>query len=156
MKRLPPSATNPDQAAGLAAARKVKLFKKGAFEIDAKCFKSTENPANPGMHLLVYMQLPGGSILQSQEDSTGSNGFSDGTEGPDDLGVFEVTSFAGPGNPGTLNVADEDERPFYAVSGKKFLEGSIFGGTRIGNPPAGNGPFGPGEGCIVGGTVRTG
>jgi hypothetical protein len=116
-----PSAANADQNAAQASATEIPLFSKGAMSVYAKCFKSTNNPANPGMHAAIFLEAGPGAVFES----------------------------------GAGNSSDGEYSPFWLAQGENFIEGSLFAGTKVGSPEDGDGVFGPGDGCIFGGSVRS-
>ena len=155
LRKLSPSATNADQNAARAEARRVTLHRSGPFRIYAKCYRSTNNPANPGMHLSVYLQTSPGAVFDSSGSDT-SNSVLQAGEPETQRELAGVASFAGVGDPGTINISDHDDSPFYAAQGGGFIEGSLFVATKVGNPEDGSGVFGSGNKCMLGGTVRSG
>ena len=155
LRKLSPSATNADQGAAQAAATKVGLYRDGGFRIYAKCFKSTEDPSNPGMHGLIFLEAGPGAVFSGDERDSG-NGFLQPGDPESDRVLLARASFAGPGDPGTLNAIDADAMPFYAAQGQRFIEGALIAATKVGNPAVGNGVFGAGDKCLFAGTVRSG
>lgn len=155
LRKLSPSATNADQGVAQAAATKVGLYRDGGFRLYAKCFKSTEDPTNPGVHAIVFLEAGPGAIYSGDAGYSG-NGFLDPGDPESDRDLLDTASFAGPGNPGTLNINDADESLFYAAQGSRFIEGSLIAATKVGNPAVGNGVFGANDKCLFAGTVRSG
>ncbi|MDP3893819.1 hypothetical protein [Nocardioides sp.] len=152
LRRLAPSATNVSEAAARAAAKPVVLFKNSTFTVYAKCYVENSEPANPGVHAEVFLQAPSGTVFDSDERDSG-NGFIAAAE--TERKLADVYSYAGV-DPGTLNIISEDGTQFWAAHGSSVILGDVILGTKVGSPTAGNGVFGPGNRCLVGGQVRAG
>lgn len=155
LKRFVPSASDPDFAVARANATRVRLFRGNGFGLYAKCFVDTSSAGNPLVSVGVYLEAPAGTVFASDEKTTSNGELGAGTP-ETQREIATQASAAGPGNPGTLNIPDADEMAFYAAAGNRFIEGNVVAATKVGNPTAGNGPFGPGSKCMTFGTVRSG
>jgi hypothetical protein len=153
LTKVDPSATAGTDDAGRAAASKVALATVGPFTIYGKCFRNDSDPTNPGVRSETFIQTSSaGAVFDADDDGTGNEFFGPTTPETSTQLVSE-SSFAGPGNPGTLNISDHDAAPFWAAVENTGISGQLFVGSKVGNPPAGDGVFGPGDGCLFGGTI---
>jgi hypothetical protein len=151
-----PSAAENGDFAARAAATPIPLFSKGGLEVYAKCFKNITDPANPAIDAEVYIRSAAdGAVFSSEDEDNSGNGFLSPSDLEDDRQILGVASLAGP-DPGTLNVTDAGHSAFWAAAGTSFIEGSLFAGTKVGSPVAGDGLFGAGDRCLFGGTVSSG
>lgn len=156
LKKVSPSATNPDENVARANATNLVLASRGPFTIFAKCFKETSTPSNPGVKAEIYIKTSAaGAIFSASGGDDTSNGFFGPSTPPADRELLSQSSYAGTGNPGTLNISDADDANFYAAGGNFRVTGDLFLGTKVGNPPAGAGVFGPGDRCLFGGTLTS-
>ena len=154
-KRETPSATGADQATARAAASPIPLGSAGPLSLLGKCFKTTADPTNPGVHAEVYIatSAPGAIFAGAEDDS--SNGFIDPSTPEDQRLLASRASFAGPGNPGTLNLTDFDEETAHAMVGDTALFAQLALASKVGSPPAGDGVFGAGDRCLFAGVVSS-
>jgi hypothetical protein len=155
LTRVAPSASGADDATARGAASRVELASAGPLIVYGKCFVNNGNPANPGVRAEVFIDTTSSGAIFDGEDNDSSNGFFAPSTAETDRILHGQSSFAGAGNPGTLNVIDSDEIEFYAASDNTGLAGRVFVATKVGSPPAGDGLFGPGNACIFGGYVVT-
>lgn len=152
LKALKPSAVNADQNLGQAAAKPITLVKHKKIRIYAKCWKSVNNPANPGMHVGIFLKQANGAVFSGDSGSTGNNVLEPGAD-ENDRTIYDQGSFAGAGNPGTLNLQDPEQTGFFVAHGKAWVGGTIMAATKVGSPEGGDGPFGSGDRCLIAGTV---
>jgi hypothetical protein len=152
LKRLKPSAVNADQNLARDAAKPVTLVKHKKIKIYAKCWKSVSNPLNPGVHVGIFLKQANGAIFSGDTDDTGNAVLPPGADETDRI-LFDQGSFAGVGDPGTLNIPDPDQTGFYVAHRKRYMEGTITAATKVGSPEGGDGPFGSGDRCLISGTV---
>jgi hypothetical protein len=151
LKKVSPSVTAPTVEAARGSAFKIELFRQGPFTIYAKCFRENGDTTNPGVWGELYIRTRVGGAIFSSKSSNTSNGFFKPSTPESDRQLDGGESYAGSGNPGTLNITDPAS--FYAAVGTTVLNGTYFIGTKVGSPPAGNGVFGAGDRCIFGGTI---
>jgi hypothetical protein len=154
--RVAPSATAATDDAAQAAATRIPLYAKGSFSIYGKCFKDVGTPANPGVYAGIFLEAGPGAVFDSAGGSNSSNEFLEPGAPEDERELLRVNSFAGAGDPGTLNISGGDDSDFWAAQGDGYLEGGVFVGTKVGSPEAGDGVFGPGDACLFGGRVASG
>lgn len=156
LKKVGRSARNANLETAREAALKIKLFTEGPISIYGKCFGENSDPSNPGMRAEVYVKTQkAGGIFSADDGSTNNGFFGPGTAETNRTLVSE-SSYAGSGNPGTLNISDADSGNIYIAVKDTVVLGQLFVATKVGNPDAGNGVFGkPGDRCIFGGTFTT-
>jgi hypothetical protein len=147
-----PSAIAATYDAARTSATRVTLATSGPFTVYAKCFKEISDPSNPGVFGEISIRTTRGGAVFSSEESSSNNGFLRPTTPETSRRLLTQSSFAGPGNPGTLNVTDADRGSFYAAAKGAQLQGTLFLGTKVGSPAAGDGLFGAGDRCLFGGT----
>ena len=156
LKKVSPSATKDSVPAARDAAVKVPLGSAGPFRVYAKCFKETSSPDNPGVYAEIYLRTTvSGAVFESDDGDDSSNGFLAPSTPEDDRELLDQSSYAGPGNPGTLNITDAEEMTFWAAAGRTHVTGHLFTGTKVGSPEAGNGVFGAGDRCMFGGFLAS-
>jgi hypothetical protein len=154
-KRETPSATAATETAARAAATPVALGSAGPLSVYGKCFKSTAVPANPGVHAEVFIATSAPGAIFSGDDSSSNNGFIDPGTPETDRSLISESSFAGVGDPGTLNLSDIDEQPAHALAGDTALIAQLVVATKVGSPEDGDGLFGPGDRCLFAGVVNS-
>lgn len=152
--RVPVSASAATENEARTQASKVPLFSQGSLTIYGKCFAETGAPDNPGTFGEIYLDTSAeGVLFDSPEDGSG-NGFLNPGAPEEDRLVVDQASFAGPGNPGTLNLSSVSDSPLQAIAPDVTIQADLAIATKVGNPPAGHGVFGPGNGCIFIGHVE--
>jgi hypothetical protein len=154
LRKVSVSATDPSEDTARANATRVRIFAQGPLEVYAKCYRSTSDPANPGTHGEVYIRTSVGGTVFDGDSGDSSNGFIGPSTPESERRLVSQSSFAGVGNPGTLNIIDAYKGAFYAAAGNRHLTGQLLLGTKVGTPPAGNGLFGAGDRCLFGGVVH--
>jgi hypothetical protein len=139
-----------DLASDEASAPKIPLGSLGPFSFYGKCYLSAGN----GFATIFVEVPPGVQATMSTEDqnnvgdNTGNYLTSDTLE--DSRKVEEVDSGA-PNNTTRVGNSDAD---FRAASSDIVVTGVVgLAEVKRGTPPQGDGPFGPGDGCLFGGTV---
>jgi hypothetical protein len=156
LTRVAPSASGADDAVARGGASRIALASSGPLSVYGKCFVNTATPGNPGVRAEVYIDTTSPGTVFDGADNDSSNGFiSSGTPESDRI-LHGQSSFAGVGDPGTLNSIDSDDIEFWAAADNTALAGHVFVATKVGTPEVGDGVFGPGDACLFGGYVQAG
>ncbi len=154
-RRETPSATAATVASARDGATKLPLGSAGPLSYYGKCFKSIANPANPGMHAEVFVETSTPGAIFSADSGSSSNGFIDPGSPESDRQVTDTTSFAGVGDPGTLNLSDAVDGTAHALAGDTALFLQVAVATKVGSPEDGDGLFGAGDRCLFAGVVNS-
>ena len=154
-RRETPSATAATVASARDAATKLPLGSAGPLSYYGKCFKSIANPANPGMHAEVYVETSAAGAIYSADSGGSSNGFIDPGSPETDRNVTDTSSFAGAGDPGTVNISDAENGAAHALAGDTALFLQVALATKVGSPEDGDGLFGAGDRCLFAGVVNS-
>lgn len=156
LKKVSKSVTRSDTETARQDATKITLFQKSPFTIYAKCFKETSDPTNPGMFAEIYLKTSSpGAIFSSDGGADSNNGFLNPTTAEEDRRLTQTQSYAGSGDPGTLNVTDAGYTNFFAAGDTTQLTGNLWAGTKVGSPVVGNGVYGAGDRCIFSGVLNS-
>jgi hypothetical protein len=135
------AAEGADHDAARAAAPEIALVQKGALRVYAKCFSYTDT--NPTVYAEVYAQTSqDGAVFSS------SNDFLSATT-PEDQRILlsgHITSASGA-------IQHGDGEFFVFGPDGSALQGHVYEATKVGAPPAGDGAFGAGDGCMFGGRI---
>jgi len=152
------SASGPNEEAAAAAAAPVTLYEDSHFRLYGKCFYDEtvapfEGPALKAFAYIATMQ--NGAIFDSDDEELSG-------EPPDgylNIGTPEpkrevIEDFTEAGVANTANMQYEGDTEFGATAEDGY---TIYGFTKvaekIGSPPEGNGPYGPGNVCMFNGLV---
>jgi hypothetical protein len=135
-------------ATSLASAPQVALGSKGPFSFYGKCYKSGAN-----IQADIYVSLASGVAIFSTEDqgdSTPATGYLQPSTSEANRLLEQTSSGAGANS----FDAENDDADFRATDGTTAITGVVgLAAAKQGTPSAGDGPFGPGDGCLFGGTV---
>lgn len=152
LAKVATSADSASDTLARAAATPIELHASGPFRLYGKCFRNTSTPTNPTVKAELFIATNAPGAVYDGDGGDSSPGFLEPGTPEIDRMVTDVASAAGP-DPGTNNLTDSEAGPFWAAQGTSQVTGQLFAGTKVGNPAAGNGIFGPGDGCIFGGYV---
>jgi hypothetical protein len=134
-------------AADLASAPQVPLGSRGPFQFYGKCYTATGR-----VHADIYIALSSGTATFSTEDQA------DGVLTPS-MAETDRLLEAASGNSGDGAGPDEiaienNDADFRATDGSISITGVIgLAQAKQGNPASGGEVFGPGDGCLFGGSV---
>jgi len=144
------AAAGADHTAARAAAPEIVLAQKGALRIYAKCFSYTAT--NPTVYAEVYAETSqDGAVFSSHGGSDSGNGFL-ATTTPEDQRILLSGESVSP--TGTINASDGGDGEFFVFGPEgSALQGHVYEATKVGAPPAGDGAFGAGDGCMFGGRI---
>jgi hypothetical protein len=135
------AAAGADQTDARAAAPEIVLAQKGALRIYAKCFSYTAT--NPTVYAEVYAETSqDGAVFSSSTDFLS-------TTTPEDQRILlsgHITSASGA-------IQHGDGELFVFGPEGSALQGHVYEATKVGAPPAGDGAFGAGDGCMFGGRI---
>jgi hypothetical protein len=150
LRKVSSSAADADQSVARDEADEIRLFSKGPFRIYAKCYTVT-GTSDLVVGEIYIRTTNGGAIFGTgDEDSSGNAFLTPAT--PEEERQLATTASAD--DPGTVNIVDGGDMPFFAAVGKFQLNGNVFVGTKEGDPAAGGGLFGSGNRrCVFGGTI---
>ncbi len=131
------------------AATPVTLYEDSHFRLYGKCFIDNSGPE---MYVAVYIATKqDGAVFDSDGDELngGLSGYLDVATLEEKREVIDESASANEGN-----VQYEGDTEFGATAADGYtIQGDNLIGVKFGNPPAGNGPYGPGDVCMVTTTV---
>lgn len=133
-------------AASEESAPKIELGSVGPFHFYGKCFKEGVN-----IEEKTYVELTSGEATLGSEDAATFESNSDGYLTPSTPEVERALEEDASAALNTFSANSDDEEFQASASDGTEITGEVGGtGAKQGAPPAGNGPFLPGDSCIVG------
>jgi hypothetical protein len=159
-KRALSSSSNADTATARAGAAKVPIYSFGQFDVYLKCFTDTDNSVSgtQGTYAEAYISTrENGSVFDSDNDQLdGDPDFLDTNSSEDNTQITNRNTTGG-GTGDGLNAAgiDADEDGVFAAFAPDGtgISGHVNLAVKNGTLPGGNGIYGGGNVCLVGGDV---
>jgi hypothetical protein len=132
-------------ATAQANAPEISLFHKGPLRVYGKCFAYVDG--NPNVQAVVYIATTqDGVIFGGEGNSDSSNAYLNTGTPEDDR---KLHSQGSADSVGSLNSGDPGDGEFYAfATDGTVLQGHVSLAVKQGNPAVGDGPIGPGSGCL--------
>jgi hypothetical protein len=138
------AATGADRPTARAAAPEIVLAQKGALRVYAKCFSYATT--SPTVVAEVYVET-------SQDGAVSSSGAGYLTTSTPEAERI-VLSGASTSASGMIDHSTPGDGEFFVFGPEgSALQGHVYEATKVGEPAAGDGAFGPGDGCMFGGRI---
>src|SRR5690349_17359138 len=134
----------PDASTAQANAPEIPLFSRGPLRVYGKCF--SYNDGNPAVEAFVFIATTQNGVVFASNDNSDSGNEYLNTDTPE--GDRVLTSQASQDSVGSLN-SGPAKSEFYAFAADgNVLQGNVYVAAKQGNPAVGDGPVGPGSGCL--------
>jgi hypothetical protein len=134
-----------DSDSARVAAPEILLFTRGALRVYGKCF--SYNNGNPAVEAHVYIGTSQNGVIFAGEGNSDSGNAYLNTDTPES--DRELQSQSSQDSVGSLNSGDAGDGEFYAFAPDgTVLQGHVYVAAKQGNPAVGDGPIGPGSGCL--------
>ena len=126
------------------AAPEIPLFTRGPLRVYGKCFGY--NNGSPAVEAFIYIATSQNGVIFASGDNSDSGNEYLNTDTPEDSRV--LASQASQDTVGSLN-SGSGKGEFYAFAADgTVLQGNVYVAAKQGNPAVGDGPIGPGSGCL--------
>jgi len=136
--------SGPDFDTAQANAPEIPLFARGPLRVYGKCF--TYNNGSPDVEAHIYIATTQNGVIYASEDNSDSGNAYLNTDTPEsDRRLMYQGS---QDSVGSLN-AGSGKGGFYAFAADgTVLQGDVYVAAKQGSPAVGDGPIGPGSGCL--------
>jgi hypothetical protein len=136
--------SGPDPTTAQANAPEIPLFSRGPLRVYGKCFSYVSG--NPAVAAQVFIATTQNGVIFASEDGSDSGNLYLNTDTLESS--RRLTDQASQDSVGSVN-AGTAEGAFYAFAPDgAVLQGDVYVAAKQGNPAVGDGPAGPGSGCL--------